>query len=315
MSAYIVRRLLTLIPILIGISIVVFLMMKLVPGDPALAILGPYATEENLAELRHELALDRPLPQQYLTWVGNVLQGDFGRSYSLDRPVFDVIRDRLGPTLLLGGTAFALMTMFGLGVGVVSAVRRNEWPDRFLGVVVLIGISTPSFWLALIFVALFSIQLGWFPASGMTSVLGNGGLSDVLAHLTLPAVTLSAVAAGVVARLMRTNMLDVLRLDYVRTARGKGVDEHRVIWRHAFRNAVVGMIPVLGIQAGFLLGGAVYVETIFQWPGIGRMLVTAIESRDLLLVQGAVLVLAAGYVIFNLAADVLQHLLDPRLKT
>lgn len=314
MTGWILRRLLALVPIVFGISLLVFLMMALVPGDPAQAILGPYATAENLAKLRRELALDRSLPAQYGTWIGNVMRGDFGRSYSLDRPVLDEILERLGPTLLLGGTAFALMTLMGIVAGVISAVRHNRWPDRLLGVLVLIGISTPSFWLALLFVALFAIRLGWAPASGMFLVYQGGGMGDLLAHLVLPAITLAIVAAGIVARLTRTGMLEVLRLDYVRTARGKGLPESTVIWRHAFRNALIGLIPVLGVQAGFVLGGAVYVETVFQWPGIGRMLVQAIQARDLLLVQGAVLVLATGYVVLNLLADVLQHLLDPRLK-
>ncbi len=315
MTHFILRRLLALVPILFGISLLVFLMMTLVPGDPAQAILGPYATEENLAKLRGELALDRPLPQQYLTWITNVLRGDFGTSYSLDRPVINEIRDRLGATLILAGSAFALCTLLGLTVGTITAVRQNQWPDRSLSVLVLLGISTPSFWLALLAVTVFSVGLGWFPATGMYSVYQGGGIADLISHLLLPAVTLAAVAAGVVARLMRTGMLEVLRQDYVRTARSKGMAERRVIGHHAFRNAIIGMIPVIGIQAGFVLGGAVYVETVFQWPGIGRALVQAIQTRDLLLVQGAVFVLATGYVILNLLADVLQHLLDPRLKT
>lgn len=314
MIGYIVRRLLMLPAILLGISILVFLMMALVPGGPAQAILGPYATAENLTKLRHELALDRPLPEQYLTWIGNVCRGDFGTSYSLDRPVADEILDRLGPTLLLGGTAFLLCTFFGLVIGTVTASFQDRWQDRSLSLLVLLGISTPSFWLALLCVTLFSVQLHWFPASGMFSVYEGGGLSDLALHLTLPALTLAAVATAVIARLTRTGMLEVLRQDYVRTARSKGMAERRVIGHHAFRNAIVGMIPVLGIQAGFVFGGAVYVEMVFQWPGIGRALVQAIESRDLLLIQGAVLVLAAGYVLLNLLADILQHLLDPRLK-
>jgi peptide/nickel transport system permease protein len=315
MGRYIAGRLLALVPILIGISMLVFLMMALIPGDPAQAILGPYATDENLAELRRDLALDRSLPTCYLAWMNNVMHGDLGTSYSLNRPVLDELKERLGPTLLLAGTSFVVCVVLGLGAGVLSSVRQSEWPDRLIGLLVLLGISTPSFWLSLLFVALFCIQLGWFPASGMFSVYKGGGLTDLMSHLVLPSLTLAMVASGVVARLMRTGMLEVLRQDYIRTARAKGMKESRVICWHALRNAIVGMVPVLGIQAGFLIGGAVYVETVFQWPGIGRMLVMAIQTRDLLLVQGAVLVLATGYVLFNLLADVLQHLLDPRLRT
>ncbi|MDX1607164.1 MAG: ABC transporter permease, partial [Candidatus Competibacterales bacterium] len=180
---------------------------------------------------------------------------------------------------------------------------------------VLIGISTPSFWLGLVLVLLFAVQLGWFPASGMVAIYGGGGPLDVLHHLVLPAVTLAVVATGVVARLTRANMLEVLRQDYVRTARAKGLSERRVIYKHAFKNALVNIVPVIGIQAGFVLGGAVYIETVFQWPGIGRMLVTAITTRDILLVQGGVLVVAAAYVAVNLVTDLIQHLLDPRIST
>jgi peptide/nickel transport system permease protein len=315
MTRYILRRLLLLVPVLLGISLLVFLMMSLIPGDPAQAILGPYATSENLAKLRQELALDRPLPERYFAWLGNLFHGDLGQSYSLNRPVADEIAERFRPTLLLAGTAFLLCIVLGLGTGIVCAVNQDGWADRVLGFAVLLGISIPSFWLALLLVAVFCIQLGWFPPSGMLSVYQGGGIADLASHLLLPAATLSIVAAGVVARLTRTGMLEVLRQDYVRTARAKGLGEGRVIVRHALRNAIVGLVPVLGIQAGFVLGGAVYVETVFQWPGMGRMLVTAIQTRDVLLVQGGVLVLATGYVLLNLAADVLQHWLDPRQTT
>jgi peptide/nickel transport system permease protein len=310
---YILRRLLLAIPVLLGISLIVFLMMALIPGDPALAILGAYATPENVAKLNAELGLDRPLPVQYFTWLGNLLTGDFGRSYSLNRPVIDEILERLGPTLLLAGTALVLATVLGLAAGVVAAVRQYGWPDKLLTLIVLVGISTPSFWLGLILVLLFAVRLGWFPASGMVAIYGGGGPLDILHHLVLPAVTLALVATGVIARLTRANMLEVLRQDFIRTARAKGVDESRVIRRHAFRNALVNIIPIIGIQAGFVLGGAVYIETVFQWPGIGRMLVTAITTRDILLVQGGVLVVAAAYVGINLLTDVVQHLLDPRI--
>jgi peptide/nickel transport system permease protein len=313
MLAYILRRLLLTLPVLLGISLVVFFIMALIPGDPALAILGSYATPENIASLRAELGLDRSLPEQYLVWLGNLFEGHFGRSYSLNRPVLDEIAERLGPTLLLAGTSLLLCSLFGLLSGIVSAVRQYGWQDKLLTLLVLVGISTPSFWLGLILVLLFAVDLGWFPASGMYQIYGGGDLPDLLHHLVLPAVTLAVVATGVIARLTRSNMLEVLRQDYVRTARAKGLREGRVIYRHAFKNALVNIIPVIGIQAGFVLGGAVYIETVFQWPGMGRMLVTAIASRDILLVQGGVLVIAACYVLVNLLADVLQRALDPRI--
>ncbi len=315
MSRYLLRRLLLLAPILLILSFLVFLMMAMVPGDPAQAMLGPYATKENLAALRLELGLDRPWPERYLRWLGGILQGDFGHSISLDRPVAHELWDRAGPTALLAGTAFFLCLLFGMAAGVLAAVFHDRWPDRAIGLAVLVGISTPAFFLGLLLVWLFAIALPWFPASGMTTLSGSGGMSDLLAHLTLPAITLAAVAAGIVARLMRANMLETLRLDHVRTATAKGLPQHQVMIHHAWRHAITPMIPVLGMQAGFVIGGAVYVESVFQWPGLGRMLVTAIQTRDILLVQGGVLVLATAYVLFNLFADLLQHRLDPRIGT
>ncbi|WP_336057892.1 ABC transporter permease [Nitratireductor sp. CH_MIT9313-5] len=314
MATYIAKRLLAAIPVLFGLSIIVFLIMAMIPGDPATAILGSYATPENVAKLNADLGLDKPLPQQYLIWLGNLLQGDLGRSYALNRPVLDEVLERFAATLVLAGTALVLCSILGLLAGVVSAVRQYGLADKVITVVVLIGISTPAFWLGLLLILVFAVKLRLFPASGMYAIYGGGDLPDLLYHLFLPALTLAVVATGVIARLTRTSMLEVLRQDYIRTARAKGLTERRVIYRHAFKAALVSVIPVIGIQAGFVLGGAVYVETVFQWPGIGSMLVNAISTRDLLLVQGGVLVVASAYVLFNLAADVAQTILDPRLR-
>ena len=314
MSAYIAKRLLAAIPVLFGLTIIVFLIMAMIPGDPATAILGSYATPENVERLNRQLGLDKPLWQQYFIWLGNMLQGDFGRSYTLNRPVIDEVLDRFSATLILAGTSLLLCSVFGLIAGVVSAVRQYSWVDKTVTFVVLVGISVPSFWLGLLLILVFAVNLKWFPASGMYAIYGGGDLPDLLKHLFLPAITLAVVATGVIARLTRTAMLEVLRQDFIRTARAKGVTENKVIYKHAFKAALVTVIPVIGIQAGFVLGGAVYIETVFQWPGIGSMLVKAISTRDLLLVQGGVLVVAAAYVLFNLAADVVQTILDPRLR-
>jgi peptide/nickel transport system permease protein len=314
LTAYIARRLVAAIPVLFGLTLIVFLIMALIPGDPATAILGNFATPENVARLNAQLGLDKPLPQQYLTWLGNLLQGDLGRSYALNRPVLDEVLERFSATLILAGAALVLCSVIGLFAGIVSAVRQFGWTDRIVTLFVLVGISTPSFFLGLMLILLFAVKLRIFPASGMYAIYGGGDLPDLLYHLALPAFTLAAVATGVIARLTRTAMLEVLRQDYIRTARAKGLSERRVVYRHAFKAALVSIIPVIGIQAGFVLGGAVYIETVFQWPGIGAMLVNAISTRDILLVQGGVLVVAASYVLFNLAADVLQTMLDPRLR-
>lgn len=314
MPAYIAKRLLAVVPVLFGLSVIVFLVMALIPGDTATAILGAYATPENVARINRDLGLDKPLAQQYLIWIGNVLRGDFGRSFALNRPVLDEVLERFQATLVLAGVSLVLCSTIGLLAGVVSAVRQFGWADRAITFVVLAGISMPSFWLGLLLIYLFAVHWRILPASGMYAVYGGGDLKDLLLHLILPAATLSVVAAGVIARLTRGAMLEVLRQDYVRTARAKGLPERRVIYGHAFRAALVGIIPVIGIQAGFVLGGAVYIETVFQWPGIGAMLVKAISTRDILLVQGGVLVVAASYVLFNLAADLLQSMLDPRIR-
>lgn len=314
MLQYVTKRLLALVPVLLGLTVIVFMMMVLIPGDPATAILGSYATPENVAKLNRDLGLDKPAWQQYFIWLGNLFQGDLGRSYSLNRPVLDEVMERFGATLILAGASLLLCTLWGLLIGIWTAARQYGLVDKVFTLIVLIGISIPSFWLGLLLILWFAVTLRWLPASGMYAIYGGGDLPDLLRHLTLPAITLSVVATGVIARLTRSAMLEVLRQDYIRTARAKGVGESGVLYRHAFRAAIVTIVPVIGVQAGFVLGGAVYIETVFQWPGIGRMLVQAISKRDLLLVQGGVLVVAAAYVLFNLLADIVQLWLDPRVK-
>jgi peptide/nickel transport system permease protein len=315
MAGYALRRLIALVPVLLGLTVIVFAIMAMIPGDPATAILGSYATPENVERLNRELGLDEPLVSQYFIWLGNMLQGDFGRSYSLNRPVLDEVLERFSATLILAGTALVLCTLFGLLIGIWTAARQYGWTDKILTLVVLIGISIPSFWLGLLMILLFAVRLRWLPASGMYAIYGGGDLKDLLLHLILPATTLAVVATGVIARLTRSAMLEVLRQDFIRTARAKGLTESRVLYGHAFKAALVSIIPVIGVQAGFVLGGAVYVETVFQWPGVGSMLVNAISTRDILLVQGGVVVVAAAYVLFNLLADLAQSWLDPRIKS
>lgn len=314
MAATILKRLLAAVPVLVGLSILVFAIMAMIPGDTALAILGSYATPENVARLNAQLGLDRSLPEQYLIWAGNLLQGDLGQSYILNRPVLDEVSERFSATLILAGTALVLASLLGILAGVVSAVRQFGWADRIVTFAVLIGISMPAFLLGLVFILVFAVRLRWLPASGMTAVYGGGGPGDILMHLILPASTLAIIAAGVIARLSRAAMLEVLRQDFIRTARAKGLPERLVVGRYALRAALVQIIPIVGLQAGFVLGGAVYVETVFQWPGLGAMLVQAVSTRDLLLVQGGVLVAAGCYVLVNLAADIAQAMVDPRLR-
>ncbi|MCB1336445.1 MAG: ABC transporter permease [Maritimibacter sp.] len=315
MGAYILKRLISAVPVLFGITVIVFLIMAMIPGDPAMAILGSYATPENVEKLNRDLGLDKPLVARYFIWLGNMLTGDFGRSFSLNRPVLDEIVERFNATLILAGVAFVLCTLLGILAGVVSAARQYGFADKAITFAVLIGISVPSFFLGMMMILTFAVNLRLLPVSGMYAIYGGGDLPDLARHLVMPALALAVVATGVIARLSRSAMLEVLRQDYIRTARAKGVDERRVIMGHALRAAMVSIIPVLGIQAGFVLSGSVYIEIVFQWPGVGRMLVDAILKRDILLVQGGVVFVAAAYVFFNIAVDVAQSLLDPRIKT
>jgi peptide/nickel transport system permease protein len=317
MLGYALKRLLLLIPVLAAITLIVFVTLSLIPGSSALAILGPYATPERVAKIEHELGLDQPAPVRYSRWVAGILRGDFGSSYSMDRPVGDLVFERLGPTLLLGAAALAIGCVLGVLAGSIAARRHGRVQDLGLRALALTGISIPAFLLAMLLVLGLSVGGGWFPASGMLSppdVEGAGGVVDRLRHLALPAFSLGVVSAGIIARMTRAHLLESIDQDFVRTARAKGLPLAHAIYVHGLRVALVRVMPVIGLQAGFVLGGAVYVETVFQWPGLGRLLVEAIAQRDLILVQGTVLVLATAYVLVNLLTDLAQRALDPRVE-
>ena len=308
------NRLLSAIPVVLGITIIVFLIISLIPGDPATAILGSYATPENVAKINKDLGLDKSLPERYLIWLGNIIQGDFGRSFSLNRPVIDEVMERFNATLILSGTAFVLCSFLGILVGTISAARQYTLTDKFSTFIVLIGISIPSFFLGMMMILTFAVRLKLFPVSGMYAIWGGGDLPDLINHLVMPSIALAIVATGVVARISRNAVLEILRQDYVRTARAKGVKERSILIYHVLRVAIVTILPVLGLQAGFVLSGSVYIEIVFQWPGVGRMLVDAILKRDIILVQGGVVFVSICYVFFNIAVDVLQRVLDPRIR-
>ena len=308
------NRLLSAIPVVLGITIIVFLIISLIPGDPATAILGSYATPENVAKINKDLGLDKSLPERYLIWLGNIIQGDFGRSFSLNRPVIDEVMERFNATLILSGTAFVLCSFLGILVGTISAARQYTLTDKFITFIVLIGISIPSFFLGMMMILTFAVLLKLFPVSGMYAIWGGGDLPDLINHLVMPSIALAIVATGVVARISRNAVLEILRQDYVRTARAKGVKERSILIYHVLRVAIVTILPVLGLQAGFVLSGSVYIEIVFQWPGVGRMLVDAILKRDIILVQGGVVFVSICYVFFNIAVDVLQRVLDPRIR-
>jgi len=311
---YLLQRLLSAIPVLLGITIIVFFIISLIPGDPATAILGSYATPENVKLLNEQLGLDKGLVQRYFIWLGNLVQGDLGRSFALNRPVLDEILERFNATLILSGTAFVLCSVVGVLIGTISAFKQYTITDKIITFTVLTGISLPSFFLGMMMILLFAVNLQWLPVSGMYAIYGGGDFLDLIHHLIMPAIALALVATGVVARITRNSVLEILRQDYIRTARAKGVREGNVLFKHVLRIAIVTILPILGLQAGFVLSGSVFIEIVFQWPGVGRMLVDAILKRDILLVQGGVMFVAACYVLFNIAVDLLQRYLDPRIK-
>jgi peptide/nickel transport system permease protein len=311
---FLARRLLHLGPVLLGVSVIVFLVLHLAPGDPAEIMLGANANKEDLDRLRAQLGLDQPLHVQYLHWIGHVARGDLGRSLWMKRPVLGEVLERFKATLLLTGVALFLSTVGGIALGIASATRANSLLDRLSAVASVFGASMPVFWLGILLMVIFSLWLGWLPASGMYAPYGGGGLTDLLAHLVLPAVTLAAASVTIIARLTRATMLEMLGQDYVRTARAKGLGEGPVVWRHALKNALIPIVTVVGVQAGYLLGGAVLTETVFAWPGVGTLVVQGILARDIPLVQGGVLVIALSFVLVNLAVDTLYAWLDPRIK-
>ena len=314
MSTYVLKRLMSLVPVLAGVSLLLFLMMEMIPGDAAEAMLGPYATPENVERLRRSMDLEGSLPVRYTSWLKNVLRLDFGQAYSIGRPVRDEVFERFSATLRLASAAFLISVMFGILCGGVAAIFRERMIGRLIESLSLVGISVPAFWIGLVLVSVFSVELGWLPSGGMSSIHRHGGWVLGFEHLLLPSISLGIVSSAVVARFARSAFLDSLDSPHVRVARSKGIGEWRVLVVHVLRNAMPGLMPVLGLQAGFVIGGAVYIETVFQWPGIGRMLVQAIQARDLLLVQGGVLVLGTTYLLINLMADILQHAFDPKLS-
>jgi peptide/nickel transport system permease protein len=332
MARYLLRRLALTIPILLGVSLLVFLMLHSAGGDPAQSILGARADPESIAKLRQELGLDRPLLVQYVAFLSGAVRGDFGRSYRSNTPVTTEIAARFPATIELAIAAMAIAVVTGVVFGTLAAVRRHSLLDYVSSTVVLLGVSIPTFWLGLILIIIFGLWMRWLPISGrvdprlgadpslpfltLASVLhGNWAVAkDALRHLILPALTLAAWPAAIVARMTRASLIESLGQDYVRTARGKGLPEQLIVVGHAARNALLPVLTVVGLEFGTLLGGAVVTETIFSWPGLGQLTVTAIGARDYQMVQGVVVLLGAVFVLLNLLVDVLYAVLDPRIR-
>jgi ABC-type dipeptide/oligopeptide/nickel transport system permease component len=298
------RRLLFLVPVLFGILVAVFVTMRVVPGDPARLVAGADAGPEELATIRAQFGLDQPLHVQFAMYLHDVARGDLGRSLKTQRPVIDEIRPRLVNTVVLAVLSTVFATVLGLAAGVVAAARRHSGLDYATMVLAMVGVSTPPFYLGIVLIVVFAVLLRWLPSGG------SGGVT----HLVLPAVTLGASTLGIVARMTRASMLDVLDEDYVRTARAKGVPERRVVARHTLRNALLPVIAVVALQFGFVLAGSVLVETVFSYPGIGWLLIESISMRDFPVVQGSILLVTLLSVLVNLGADLLYGYADPRVK-
>jgi len=304
MKIYILRRLAQSLFILLGVSFITFLLLYILPADPAQQIAGRSATPEAVANIRAQLGLDQPLFVQYWNYLINLLQGDFGRSYLQKTDVAELIQSRLAPTLLLMFSAIFIELLIGLAAGIFAAVKRGKGGDKSIMVLSFIGVSSPQFIAAILVLYIFAVKLGWFPIGGY----------GTFAHLVLPALTLGVLGSGWYSRVMRSSMIDVLRQDYIRTARAKGAKEGRVIFAHAFRNAVLPIVAMIGIDIGIFMSGIVVVESVFGWPGIGQLAWQAIQRVDIPIIMGVTLVSAIAIVIGNLIADLLAPLVDPRIK-
>ncbi|MCL0079775.1 ABC transporter permease [Dehalococcoidia bacterium] len=305
MWQYVLRRLILTIPVLIGVSLLVFAMVRLVPGCPAVAIAGVHATPEFIEQVRRDLGLDRPLHTQYFIFVGNLLRGDLGVSTRTGRPAATEIWDKFPNTVELAMASTLVASVIGIIAGVISATRQHSIFDSGSMLVALFGVSVPVFWLGLVLMLLFAVTLDWLPA---------GGRGGTIEYLILPAITLGAASAAIIARMTRSSMLEVLRQDFITTARAKGLRERIVTYKHALKNALIPVVTIIGLQSGILLGGAVLTETVFAWPGVGRLMVDSIMARDFPVVQGAVLLFAVCFVFVNLFVDVLYSFLDPRIR-
>lgn len=303
MIIYIIKRIMASVAVILSMAFLVMLIMDIIPGDPAAMMLGENATPEMIQELRHQMGLDQPLVLRYVTYIGNVLQGDLGRSAREMAPVAKLIGDTLPNTLILTAAGMFLTLVVGIPLGLISGARSGSWIDHLSRLVSLLGLCMPVFWIGLILIYIFSFRLGWFPVGG----------SGSLAHLVLPAVTLAAYTIASIARMTRSNIMEVLSEDYIRTARAKGLAYRTVVWRHGFRNALIPIVTVFGMQMGNLMGGAILTETVFSWPGLGRLMIGAIMDRDYLLLQGTILVFSAAYIFINLLVDLSYGIIDPRI--
>ena len=314
MARLILSRILVTIPILFGVSVVTFLLMRLVPGDFTLTLLGPFATEKRILELREFYGLDLPIHIQYWKWLTNLLGGDFGKSIAYRVPVEQLLVDRTINTLILTFAASLLAVLFGFLGGVSAAVRRFSFVDRATTLGAVIAASAPTFWFGILMLYIFALELRWFPAIGMYSLGKEGDLLNLLWHVPLPAISACLISLAVILRLTRSGLLDILGQDYIRAARARGLPEHKVVYRHAVRSVIPSVVNISGLQVGFLFGSALFAEVIFQWPGIGLLMYNSILARDVPVIQAVLLVIAIVFVLVNLLSDLTTAALTPGAK-
>jgi len=332
MFSFIIRRTLSIIPTLLGVSIVIFLMLAITPGDPAELLLGERATEETLENMREHLGLNKPLYVQYGMFLKRLIKFDLGETIWTRQKVWDEIKQRYPATIELSVAAMFLSCFFGIILGIISATKQYSWFDYMSMIASLIGVSIPVFWLGLVLMLVFSLYLGWFPMSGRLGVgidieiITNfyvldailtrnwAGLRDAIWHLTLPAVALSTIPLAIIARMTRSSMLEVLRQDYIKTAKAKGLGQAKVVLKHALRNGLIPVITVIGLQFGIMLGAAILTETVFAWPGVGKWIFDGVVKRDYMVIQGGTMIVASCFVIVNLVVDVLYAVINPRIS-
>jgi len=314
MSRFIFMRIVQLLPVLFGVTLAVFALGQIIPGDSVDALLGGSASQEEREMLRQQYGLDKNIVVQYVTYLGNVLQGDFGHSSTYNAPVLSVLMERILNTAIIAVPAVFIASVVGISAGVWASQKPDSTRDRLVTVIVLLFTSMPPFWLGMLLILLFGVQLGWFPVSGMESMVGGGGFFDVIRHAILPTLTLSAWSLAVITRMTRTSMLEVMSSDYIRTSIARGLLHRDVIYGHALPNAIPSVITVVGLQAGFQLSGAILTETVFSWPGIGYALSQAIANRDMELLQGGILLIAVIFVLINFLVDILYAAFNPKVK-
>ena len=312
MGVFLAKRLVAFVLTLAGASIVVFLVLEIIPGDPAAVMLGVNAEADTLAALRAEMGLDKPPLERYFAWVGGLLQGDLGNSYTYGEPVTQLIAERIDLSLPLAVMAIVLSTALAIPLGVFAAARRNQIGDVGVMGFTQLGIAVPNFWFAILLIMVFAVNLGWLPAGGFAG--WDAGFWPALKSLFLPTLALALPQAAILARVTRSSVLDALSQDYVRTARAKGLSRRAALWRHAVRNALIPVVTIMGMQFSFLLAGTIIIENVFYLPGLGRLIFQAIAQRDLIVVKDLIIVLAAAVVVVNLVVDVLYAVIDPRLR-